>query len=169
MESLISQNKRVKGWYREGRKDYAAKRGGDLRQRSDLTCAAVLTGTVGNLYYTYHMWHIQYAYVPAPYGPYPTSQLCRHRFIIMAPVPSRAAILRLINASQHTSCPCHGSHTAHNAHAIANQLRRLAIPVDKVEKEYAFEVFCSFLALIRNSILSLGCCIQSTLWRRRYP
>ncbi|KAH8999034.1 iron-containing alcohol dehydrogenase 1 [Lactarius akahatsu] len=63
----------------------------------------------------------------------------------MAPVPSRAAILRLINASQHTSCPCHGSHTAHNAHVIANQLRRLATPVDKVEKEYAFEVAASNL------------------------
>ncbi|KAH9049715.1 iron-containing alcohol dehydrogenase 1 [Lactarius hengduanensis] len=63
----------------------------------------------------------------------------------MAPVPSRAAILRLINASQHTGCPCHGSHTAHNAHAIANQLRKLATPVDKVEKEYAFEVAASNL------------------------
>ena len=55
--------------------------------------------------------------------------------------PSRAAILRLINASQHSSCPCHGSHTSHNAHLAYNQLRRLATPVDKVDKEYAFEVW----------------------------
>src|SRR6266404_3385869 len=66
---------------------------------------------------------------------------------LMAPVPSRTAILRLINASQNTSCPCHGSHTAHNSHAIVNQLRTLATPVDKVEKEYAFEVYCALLLL----------------------
>jgi hypothetical protein len=54
--------------------------------------------------------------------------------------PSRAAILRLINASQHSTCPCHGSHTSHNAHVVYNQLRRLATPVEKVDKEYAFEV-----------------------------
>ncbi|KAI0278840.1 iron-containing alcohol dehydrogenase 1 [Russula aff. rugulosa BPL654] len=59
--------------------------------------------------------------------------------------PSRAAILRLINASQHSNCPCHGSHTSHNAHAAFNQLRRLATPVEKVDKEYAFEVAASNL------------------------
>lgn len=59
--------------------------------------------------------------------------------------PSRAAILRLINASQHSNCPCHGSHTSHNAHAVFNQLRRLATPVEKVDKEYAFEVAASNL------------------------
>jgi len=59
--------------------------------------------------------------------------------------PSRAAILRLINASQHSSCPCHGSHVTHNAHVIANQLRKLATPVERVDKEYAFEVAASNL------------------------
>lgn len=61
--------------------------------------------------------------------------------------PSRAAILRLINASQHSSCPCHGSHTSHNAHMVYNQLRRLATPVEKVDKEYAFEVWHLFCLL----------------------
>ncbi|KAH9999944.1 iron-containing alcohol dehydrogenase 1 [Russula vinacea] len=59
--------------------------------------------------------------------------------------PSRTAILRLINASQHSSCPCHGSHTSHNVHVAFNQLRRLATPVEKVDKEYAFEVAASNL------------------------
>ncbi|KAI0307098.1 iron-containing alcohol dehydrogenase 1 [Multifurca ochricompacta] len=63
----------------------------------------------------------------------------------MPPTPSRSAIVRLINASQHTNCPCHGSHTVHNAHVIANQLRRLATPVEKVDREYAFEVAASNL------------------------
>jgi hypothetical protein len=63
--------------------------------------------------------------------------------------PSRAAILRLINASQHSSCPCHGSHTSHNAHMVYNQLRRLATPVEKVDKEYAFEVWYLLCLLAR--------------------
>jgi hydroxyacid-oxoacid transhydrogenase len=75
----------------------------------------------------------------------------------MTPAPSRASILRLINASQHTNCPCHGSHVAHNAHAITNQLRRLAVPVEKVDKEYAFEVPTSLLVWCRYGKLDLGC------------
>ena len=61
--------------------------------------------------------------------------------------PSRSAILRLINASQHSNCPCHGSHTPHNIHAIATQFRRLATPVERVEKEYAFEVLFALYSL----------------------
>ncbi|KAJ2931733.1 hypothetical protein H1R20_g5350, partial [Candolleomyces eurysporus] len=60
---------------------------------------------------------------------------------------SRNTILRLINASQHTVCPCHGAHAAaHHPHGqvhAINQLRRLATPVP--EREYAFEVAASNL------------------------
>ncbi|KAF8655289.1 hypothetical protein AX16_003188 [Volvariella volvacea WC 439] len=61
---------------------------------------------------------------------------------------SRNTILRLINASQHTACPCHGCRTA--THALAqmqsiNQLRNFATPVNTVQKEYAFEVAASNL------------------------
>lgn len=66
--------------------------------------------------------------------------------------PSRAAILRLINASQHSSCPCHGSYTSHNAHMVYNQLRRLATPVEKVDKEYAFEVWYLLCLLARFTV-----------------
>lgn len=56
-------------------------------------------------------------------------------------------ILRLINASQHTSCPCHGAHAAaHHPHGqvqAINQLRHFATPVP--EREYAFEVAASNL------------------------
>ncbi|TEB30269.1 alcohol dehydrogenase [Coprinellus micaceus] len=60
---------------------------------------------------------------------------------------SRNTILRLINASQHTSCPCHGAH-AHAHHPqgqlqAINQLRHFATPVP--EREYAFEVAASNL------------------------
>ncbi|KAG6817404.1 hypothetical protein H0H87_009048 [Tephrocybe sp. NHM501043] len=56
---------------------------------------------------------------------------------------SRSSILRLINASQHTSCPCHSNSHAHSHLGQLNalsQLRGFATPVNKVEKEYAFEV-----------------------------
>ncbi|KAI0053641.1 iron-containing alcohol dehydrogenase 1 [Auriscalpium vulgare] len=61
----------------------------------------------------------------------------------MAPPASRSAILRLMDASRHTACPCHGG--AHHLHAPLNHLRRLATPVNVVEKEYAFEVAASNL------------------------
>jgi len=52
-----------------------------------------------------------------------------------------------MNASRHTSCPCHGYTGGHghgHAHAM-NQLRKFATPVDIVQKEYAFEVAASNL------------------------
>ena len=57
---------------------------------------------------------------------------------------SRSTIFRLINASQHSaSCPCHGGkphvHLPQQVAAVG-QLRKLATPVQNVEKEYAFEV-----------------------------
>ncbi|CCM04793.1 uncharacterized protein FIBRA_06986 [Fibroporia radiculosa] len=62
----------------------------------------------------------------------------------MAPPASRSAIRRLLNAAQHTACPCHGCRAggAHNPLQAINQMRKLATPVDvlPVEKEYAFEV-----------------------------
>lgn len=66
----------------------------------------------------------------------------------MAPVATRSSIFRLINASQHSACPCHGCKSAAHNHAhhgalALNQLRKFATPVQTVEKEYAFEV-CTF-------------------------
>ncbi|KAF8974566.1 alcohol dehydrogenase [Flammula alnicola] len=61
---------------------------------------------------------------------------------------SRNSILRLINASQHSSCPCHGcrpSMPAHGQLQTINQLRNFATPITTVEKEYAFEVAASNL------------------------
>ncbi|TFK75912.1 iron-containing alcohol dehydrogenase 1 [Pluteus cervinus] len=61
---------------------------------------------------------------------------------------SRSAILRLINASQHTSCPCHGARSPNHTHSHAqaiSHLRNFATPVHAVEKEYAFEVAASNL------------------------
>ncbi|KAJ6613448.1 alcohol dehydrogenase [Mycena sp. CBHHK59/15] len=58
---------------------------------------------------------------------------------------SRSAISRLINASQHTTCPCHGSHHAVSHPNTLSQLRRFATPVHTVQKEYAFEVAASNL------------------------
>ncbi|KAI5893314.1 Dehydroquinate synthase-like protein [Schizophyllum commune H4-8] len=62
---------------------------------------------------------------------------------------SRSTIFRLINASQHSaSCPCHGGkphvHLPQQVAAVG-QLRKLATPVQNVEKEYAFEVAASNL------------------------
>ncbi|KAJ8454031.1 hypothetical protein ONZ51_g13265 [Trametes cubensis] len=57
---------------------------------------------------------------------------------------SRNVIRRLINAAQHTACPCHGCRTggAHNPIHALQQMRKYATPVESlpVEKEYAFEV-----------------------------
>ncbi|KAF8826728.1 hypothetical protein HHX47_DHR5000684 [Lentinula edodes] len=55
---------------------------------------------------------------------------------------SRRVISRLINASQHTACPCHGcaSHSHHQQLAAVSQVRSMATPVQTVQKEYAFEV-----------------------------
>ncbi|KAJ7507806.1 alcohol dehydrogenase [Mycena galericulata] len=58
---------------------------------------------------------------------------------------SRSAISRLINASQHSTCPCHGSHHASAQPGSLSQLRRLATPVNVQKKEYAFEVAASNL------------------------
>ncbi|KDR83744.1 hypothetical protein GALMADRAFT_236099 [Galerina marginata CBS 339.88] len=61
---------------------------------------------------------------------------------------SRNSILRLINASQHSACPCHGCRppvNSGNQLQTINQLRNFASPVHAVEKEYAFEVAASNL------------------------
>ncbi|KAJ7498926.1 alcohol dehydrogenase [Mycena latifolia] len=58
---------------------------------------------------------------------------------------TRSAIARLINASQHSTCPCHGAHHAASHPGVLSQLRRFATPVNTVQKEYAFEVAASNL------------------------
>lgn len=60
----------------------------------------------------------------------------------MAPPASRNTILRLINAAQHSSCPCHScSPAANHGHGnILSQMRKYATPVNTLQKEYAFEV-----------------------------
>ncbi|KAI0036725.1 iron-containing alcohol dehydrogenase 1 [Vararia minispora EC-137] len=65
----------------------------------------------------------------------------------MSPPASRNTILRLINLSQHSACPCHGCRNAtpHARHAIQQLRRGMATPVDVVQKEYAFEVAASNL------------------------
>ena len=73
-----------------------------------------------------------------------------HHIRRMSPPASRNAVLRLLNASRHTACPCHGcSSTAGGAagslQAIMN-LRKYAAPVKASKKEYAFEVFILFCA-----------------------
>lgn len=63
----------------------------------------------------------------------------------MAPLATRNVIRRLMAASQHGACPCHGCRSG-GSHASAlnaiSQMRKLATPVDvpPVDKEYAFEV-----------------------------
>ncbi|KAF8165349.1 iron-containing alcohol dehydrogenase 1 [Crassisporium funariophilum] len=61
---------------------------------------------------------------------------------------SRNSILRLINASQNSACPCHGCRPslpmAGQLQSI-NQLRNYASPLNAVQKEYAFEVAASNL------------------------
>ncbi|KAJ6485017.1 alcohol dehydrogenase [Mycena vitilis] len=58
---------------------------------------------------------------------------------------SRSVISRLINASQHSACPCHGAHHAAAHPGLVGQLRRFATPLNAVQKEYAFEVAASNL------------------------
>lgn len=59
-------------------------------------------------------------------------------------VASRGSIRRLLNAVQHSACPCHGCRSggAHNPLQALSQMRKYATPVDAPppEKEYAFEV-----------------------------
>lgn len=59
----------------------------------------------------------------------------------MAPAASRSTILRLINAAQHSACPCHSCSTTTNLGPghILSQMRKYATPVNTLEKEYAFE------------------------------
>ena len=55
---------------------------------------------------------------------------------------SRNSILRLINASQHSVCPCHSCRPSVHANGqlqAINHLRNFATPITTVEKEYAFE------------------------------
>lgn len=71
---------------------------------------------------------------------------------------SRNSILRLINASQHSSCPCHNASSAvpFSGHAVT-KLRNFATPVNAIEKEYAFEVLLVVLlpklAQIKRSVI----------------
>lgn len=58
----------------------------------------------------------------------------------MSMASKRNLIHRLMNAAQHTACPCHGCRAAASHGGVVNQLRKLATPVDLVQKEYAFEV-----------------------------
>lgn len=61
--------------------------------------------------------------------------------IAMAPTQAgRAAIFRLMNATQHGACPCHGHRSTHAGSSPLNQLRNLATPIEVPQKEYAFEV-----------------------------
>lgn len=73
------------------------------------------------------------------------SSLSCSRLTTMSAASKRNTILRLIRASQHTACPCHGCRTtgAHGHGGLVHQLRRMATPVDVVQKEYAFEVMWS--------------------------
>ncbi|KIK06711.1 hypothetical protein K443DRAFT_129650 [Laccaria amethystina LaAM-08-1] len=57
---------------------------------------------------------------------------------------TRSAIVRLINASQKTACPCHGCSPI-LAQSQLQTIRKFASPVQRVEKEYAFEVAASNL------------------------
>ncbi|KZV97241.1 iron-containing alcohol dehydrogenase 1 [Exidia glandulosa HHB12029] len=57
-----------------------------------------------------------------------------------ARLPTRNAIFRLMNATQHGACPCHGCRAGGAAHSVAQGFRRFATPVDLPQKEYAFEI-----------------------------
>lgn len=68
----------------------------------------------------------------------------------MPPAASRNTILRLINAAQHSACPCHSCSSAAASHGhghiqALSQMRKYATPVNSVPKEYAFEVAASNL------------------------
>lgn len=74
---------------------------------------------------------------------------------------SRNTIFRLINASQHSACPCHGCRSSQASHPhgqmqALNQVRKFAAPVNIVEKEYAFEVSRSTY---------LPCIVALTHWK----
>lgn len=66
---------------------------------------------------------------------------------------TRSSILRLIRASQRSSCPCHECIPSSSPHA-AHQLRHLATPV--AQKEYAFEVAASNLRFGDGVTLEVG-------------
>ncbi|KAL5527759.1 hypothetical protein ACEPAG_6560 [Sanghuangporus baumii] len=70
----------------------------------------------------------------------------------------RNLIHRLINAAQHTACPCHGcrSMVAGGHGAVMNQLRKFATPVDVVQKEYAFEIAASNLRFGDGVTMEVG-------------
>lgn len=89
--------------------------------------------------------------------------------LIMA---SRRVISRLINASQHTACPCHGcagSHSLQHQIAAVNQVRSMATPVQTVQKEYAFEVCILWRSFsTRCPDVLQGSCIQPEIWRWCY-
>ena len=91
-----------------------------------------------------------------------------HHLQRMPPPASRSAILRLLNASRHTACPCHGCSTARTAtgslQAVMN-LRKYATPVE-ASKEYAFEV-CSLCArhMQVTETASRGLCCEFALRR----
>jgi hydroxyacid-oxoacid transhydrogenase len=75
----------------------------------------------------------------------------------MAPAASRSAILRLINAAQHSSCPCHSCSPAaiHGHGNILSQMRKYATPVNTLQKEYAFEVSFFMIYHLKALILSV--------------
>ncbi|KAM6495887.1 alcohol dehydrogenase [Amanita muscaria] len=80
---------------------------------------------------------------------------------------SRNTILRLINASQHTSCPCHGGHAhSHGQVQAINQLRSLATPVHAVQKEYAFELAASNLRFGDGVTVEVGMDLQNMKARK---
>ncbi|GJE84391.1 iron-containing alcohol dehydrogenase [Phanerochaete sordida] len=62
----------------------------------------------------------------------------------MSKTASRSSIKRLLNAVQHSACPCHGCRSGgvHNPMQAIQQMRKYATPVDAKppQKEYAFEV-----------------------------
>ena len=81
---------------------------------------------------------------------------------------SRNSILRLINASQNSACPCHGCRPQVSAVSqlqSINQLRNFATPVN-TEKEYAFEVCSEHLIVLKISsdALVAGSRLQFALW-----
>ncbi|KAL5530055.1 hypothetical protein ACEPAF_6312 [Sanghuangporus sanghuang] len=76
----------------------------------------------------------------------------------MSAAARRNLIHRLINAAQHTACPCHGcrSMAAGGHGAVMNQLRKLATPVGVVQKEYAFEIAASNLRFGEGVTMEVG-------------
>lgn len=58
----------------------------------------------------------------------------------MSAASKRSLIQRLISASQHTACPCHGCRAGGSHTGVVNQLRKYASPVALPQSDYAFEV-----------------------------